>query len=275
MLSHQTILLCPPDYFAVDYVINPWMQDHVGATQPALAKAQWQALYDVLRPMAALALQPAQPGLPDLVFTANAGLVYGDLAIVSRFRNPERQGETPHDAACFRELGFQIADWPEDVTFEGAGDALFDRAHPILWLGFGFRSDPRAATLLRQLLPRVTVEVLELVDPRFYHLDTCFCPLHGGYVLYYPPAFSAASQQLIQSRISGSMLIAVSEADALGFACNAVNIEQNVVLNQASPELRYALQSAGLTPHIVPLGEFMQAGGAAKCLTLKLFEPAV
>ena len=270
--SPQRILMCPPDYFAVNYVINPWMQDHVGGTAAATAKAQWQKLHESIAALCPVVIQEPQPGLPDLVFTANAGLVYRGRAIVSRFRNPERQGEETHDATCFRSLGLTLHDWPVDVQFEGAGDALFDRGQDLLWLGFGFRSDARAAALLERFLA-VEVAVLELVDPRFYHLDTCWCPLEGGTVLYYPPAFSAASQELIASRIPEAKRIAVSEADALGFACNAVNIGKHVLINHATPALRQSLQQKGFTVHLCPLTEFMKAGGAAKCLTLKLAEP--
>lgn len=272
MTMPQRILMCPPDYFAVNYVINPWMQDHVGGTASATARAQWQKLHDTIAALCPVVTQPPQPGLPDLVFTANAGLVHRGHATVSRFRNPERQGEEPHDTACFRALGLELHDWPADVQFEGAGDALFDRGQDLLWLGFGFRSDARAAALLTRFLA-VEVAVLELVDPRFYHLDTCWCPLQGGYVLYYPPAFSAASLALIASRIPAAKRIAVTEADALGFACNAVNIGTHVITNHATPALQQRLQQAGFTLHLCPLSEFMKAGGAAKCLTLKLDEP--
>lgn len=268
----QQILMCPPDYFAVNYVINPWMQDHVGGTALDLARRQWQRLHDAVAALCPVVIQPPQPGLPDLVFTANAGLVYRDLAIVSRFRNTERQGEQPHDEAFFRSLGLRVADWPDDTLFEGAGDALFDRVQDILWLGFGFRSDARAASMLQKLIP-VEVIVLELVDPRFYHLDTCWCPLRGGYVLYYPPAFSAASLDVIASRIPAHKRIAVAADDAEAFACNAVNIGDHVLLNHASDDLQQKLREAGFNVILCALTEFMKAGGAAKCLSLKLEEP--
>lgn len=268
----QKILMCPPDYFAVNYVINPWMQDHIGGTESTLARTQWQGLHDKIAALCPVAIQPPQHGLPDLVFTANAGLVYKNIAIASRFRNTERQGEEPHDVAIFRQLGFNIAPWPKDVLFEGAGDALLDRVEDILWLGFGFRSDARAAVTLKQFLP-VKVITLQLVDPRFYHLDTCWCPLKGGYVMYYPAAFSKDSQELIAKHFAPHKRIAVSEDDAMGFACNTVNIGDNILLNHATPDLQVALRKAGFHVHICPLGEFMKAGGAAKCLTLKLYEP--
>lgn len=269
----QQILMCPPDHYAVDYVINPWMEGNRGRTELQTAHAQWQRLRDTIAHHAAVTLVQPQPGLPDMVFTANAGLVYGDLAVVSHFRAPERQGETPHFAAWFRANGFRLTDWPGEISFEGAGNALFDRALDVLWLGHGFRSDLRAGPLLQGLLP-VEVVTLALTDPRFYHLDTCLCPLPRGYLLYYPPAFDATSQAVIAARIPANKRLAVDEKDALMYACNAVALnDQVVVMNNATPELQDSLRHAGFTPEPVPLGEFMKAGGAAKCLTLKLHEP--
>lgn len=269
----QKTLMCPPDHFAVSYVINPWMEHNRGRTDASLARAQWQALHDVIARHAEIALVTPQPGLPDMVFTANAGLVYRDLAVVSYFRSKERQGETPFFADWFRASGFRLAVWPEDVSFEGAGDALFDRGQDILWLGSGFRSDRRAGALLEKLLP-MTVVTLTLADPRFYHLDTCLCPLPRGYVLYYPPAFSAESQAAIAARVPPEKRIIANERDAMMFACNAVALGDDlVIMNDATPELQDKLRAAGFTPQCVPLGEYMKSGGAAKCLTLKLREP--
>ncbi len=267
----QTILMCPPDHFEVAYVINPWMEGHFANTNDGLAHRQWQALHDAIVPHAKVALQPPQRGLPDLVFTANAGLVLGRKAIVSRFRSPERQGEEAHDDAWFAENGFEILDWPQDLPFEGAGDALFDRGQELLWVGHGFRSHADVAALLQKRLGRETV-ALNLVDPRFYHLDTCLCPLAGGYLLYFPQAFDAASRVAIEAHVPAEKRIAVTEADALKFCCNAVDLDGHVILNDASEDLQARLRAAGFKPVIVPLSEFMKAGGAAKCLTLKLME---
>jgi len=271
MSSLQTILMCPPDHFEVAYVINPWMEGHFAKTSDSVAHAQWNALRLAIEGHATVVLEPPQRALPDIVFTANAGLVLGTKAIVSRFRSIERRGEEPHHRAWFAEDGFEILDWPEDVPFEGAGDALFDRGEDILWVGHGFRSSAAVPELLEKMLGRKTAP-LNLVDPRFYHLDTCFCPLAGGVLMYYPPAFCRKSQSLIEVLVHADKRIEVDEADALKFCCNAVDLDNFVYMNDASERLQAQLRRAGFTPVLTPLSEFMKAGGAAKCLTLKLVE---
>ena len=268
----QKILMCAPDYFGVDYVINPWMEGQKGSANVRRAEQQWRYLLDRLSDHVELVFVPPQPGLPDLVFTANAGLVIGNRVVVSQFRAVERQGEEPHFHQWFRDQGFDCADWPREVSFEGAGDALMQRGEPILWVGYGFRSDVQSPTLLAKLYDRRVIG-LRLVDPRFYHLDTCFCPLEDGFVMYFPPAFDEESQKLIVDNVPENRRLIVAEADALQFACNAVDVNRHVFMNGASTTLQDNLRSLGLTPVITPLSEFMKAGGAAKCLTLKLVEP--
>jgi N-dimethylarginine dimethylaminohydrolase len=270
--ARQTILMCAPDHYGVDYVINPWMQGQLGRTDRALARRQWEALRRVLSADAEIALVEPQPGLPDMVFTANAGMVRGAVAIVSRFRSPERQGEEAFFRSWFESHGFSIAPWPHEVFFEGAGDALFDRGRDVIWSGCGFRSDPAATKLLSKAFDCEAV-VIRLVDPRFYHLDTCLCPLAGGWLMYYPPAFDEGSLKEIARRVPAENRIVVSEADALHFACNAVDLDGRVIMNDASPALQDSLRAAGFTPVLTPLSEFLKAGGTAKCLTLKLVEP--
>lgn len=271
MTMQSTILMCSPGHFGVEYVINPWMQGQTGCVDRGLATQQWDQLRDVLERHAGLAFIDPEPGVPDMVFTANAGLVDGQRVIVSRFRSRERQAEEPHLRAWFAGNGFDILDWPLDVAFEGAGDALFDRGQRLLWLGYGFRTEKTAASLIEQTLGCRT-EALELVDQRFYHLDTCFCPLEGGWLLYHPAAFSPSSQDRIHELVPANKRIAVGAADAEKFACNAVNVGQQVIMNDASDELQGELRNAGFDPVLTPLSEFMKSGGAAKCLTLKLTE---
>ena len=267
----QKILMCAPEFYEVDYVINPWMAGNIGQTTLSLAQSQWEMLRQTLAQFVEIVLQPPVRGVPDLVFTANAGMVLGNKVVLSRFRSPERQGEEPHNHDLFTRLGYDIAAWPKDVFFEGAGDALWNRGEQFLWTGYGFRSDERAAKLLEQIYNLPVVQ-LRLVDPRFYHMDTCLCPLTGGYVMYYPPAFAPESQQAIAQHVPEAKRIIVSEADALHFACNAVDVGGHVVLNDASPQLEADLGKAGFKTIRVPLSEFLKAGGTAKCLTLKLVE---
>jgi N-dimethylarginine dimethylaminohydrolase len=270
--SKHVFLMCPPEYFNVAYIINPWMHGNLRKIDNAVARQQWRALYDVLTDHATVRLVLPQPGSPDMVFTANAGLVKGRHFVVSRFRYPERQYEEPYFADWFMDRGYEVSLMPRDVPFEGAGDALFDRGGDLLWMAWGHRSISEAREVVFERL-KVDVVTLKLVDQRFYHLDTCFCPLEGGYLMYYPPAFDEASRAAIESRVAAERRIAIGEEDALAFACNAVNIDATVVVNRATPAFVKALGRKGFEVVQTPLSEFMKAGGSAKCLTLRLDEP--
>ncbi|RMG06315.1 MAG: TIGR00300 family protein [Cyanobacteria bacterium J055] len=265
-------LLCPPEYYDVDYVINPWMEGNIHKSSRDRAVEQWQGLYHHLKERAIVDLVQPQKGVPDMVFTANAGLVLGNVAVLSRFYHPERQGEEPHFKKWFEDNGFTVYELPKDLPFEGAGDALLDREGRWLWAGYGFRSELDSHPYIAKWLD-IEVLSLQLVDSRFYHLDTCFCPLAGGYLLYYPPAFDFYSNQLIEQRVPAQKRIAISEPDAVNFACNAVNIDRVVVMNKASDELQQQLADLGFEVVQTPLTEFLKAGGAAKCLTLRVTEP--
>ena len=206
-----------------------------------------------------------QPGLPDLVFTANAGLIFGNRFYSSRFRHEVRARESPHFDAWFEMHGFKVEHLPPEAYFEGAGDALF--CGRSLFAGYRIRSDVRghqwlATQLQRQVLP------LELVNPSFYHLDTCFCPLAPGEALWYPDAFDAYGQKVIETHIP--KLLRVNKEEAHRFACNAVVVGKTVVTNAGCPELADGLSRMGYTPVAVELDEFLKAGGSAKCLTIRL-----
>jgi lysine-ketoglutarate reductase/saccharopine dehydrogenase-like protein (TIGR00300 family) len=272
MTSSIRFLMCPPDHYDVDYVINPWMEGNIHKSSRDRAVAQWQKLHHVIKDHAIVDLVQPQKGVPDMVFTANAGLVLGDNVVLSRFYHKERQGEEPYFKQWFESQGYTVYELPKDLPFEGAGDALLDREGRWLWAGYGFRSELDSHPYIAKWLD-IEVISLRLMDERFYHLDTCFCPLSGGYLLYYPPAFDSYSNRMIEMRVAPEKRIAIAEADAVNFACNAVNIDSVVIMNKASDNLKQRLAKAGFQVIETPLTEFLKAGGAAKCLTLRVTEP--
>lgn len=264
----QNFLMCPPSHFEVSYVINPWMAGNQGTVDKHLATAQWQQLHDIIASRAHIQLIDPAPRLPDMVFTANAGLVTGKLeVIVSSFLHAERQGETRWFRQYFAEHHYREITLNPGIVFEGAGDALFD-AGGRLWVGSGIRSAVTAADELSSALQR-PVHHLTLIDPRWYHLDTAFCPLKNGEVIAYRQAFAEQSVGMLEAEF-GENIIWVSDEDAANFACNAVNIGSDIILYRASAELKAALQRRGYRVIEVDVSEFMKSGGSCKCLTLEL-----
>jgi N-dimethylarginine dimethylaminohydrolase len=269
MVSTQRFLMCSPDYFDVTYVINPWMEGNINGTSVERARQQWQDLYEIIARRAEVELIPPQPGLPDMPFTANAGLILKDKVILSRFRFPERQREEPHFEEWFSSNRYDVIKVPDGLSFEGAGDALIDFERGLLWTGCGHRTPVETHAYLAELLD-LKVLTLGLVTEHFYHLDTCFCPLANGYMLYHPEAFDEAGQSLIAEYVPAEKRLLVNAEDAYNFACNAINIDNLVILSRASDNLRRLLSKAGFEVVQTELSEFQKAGGAAKCLTLRL-----
>ena len=260
--------MCAPDFFDVSYEINAWMRIANGP-DPEAARRQWAALYDILREEvgADVQLVPPQPGLPDMVFTANAGLTHGDWFVPSRFRPIERQGEVAFFVEWMLQNGFHLKPLTEEVAgaFEGEGDALFfgDR----LLTGYGQRSDRAACLGVGELLG-VDVLPLCLVDSRWYHLDTCLIPVAPDLLAYYPPAFDADANRALEALPGDKILL--TEPDALRFGGNAVVAGDQIVLNSGCDALAEALSERGYTVHATDLSEFIKSGGSAKCLVLAL-----
>ena len=264
-----SVLMCAPEYFGVRYAINPWMEGQIGKVDSAVALRQWTEFYRTLQGQAEVHLIDTQSHVPDLVFTANAGLMIDGLFIPSRFKHEERRREEPLFREWFESHSDQIIPLPKNIYFEGAGDALAQPDRNRLWAGYGFRTDWESHQFLAEQL-ELEVASLHLIDSRFYHLDTCFCPLLDDQVMYYPAAFDAASLKTIENHIRPENRIIISEEDALHFACNAVLVDRVLFLNHAGPELIQLLEQKGYTPVIQPVPEFLKAGGANKCLTLAL-----
>jgi N-dimethylarginine dimethylaminohydrolase len=264
-MSQPHILMCPPDYYGIEYEINPWMSRSRGSDR-ARAMEQWTALANILRGLGVqVELLKPQPGLPDLVFTANAGMIYRGTFYSARFRHSERAKESPVFDAWFAEHDIPVRHLPEAMYHEGAGDALF--CGDALFAGYRIRSDVRGHQWLGHTLG-VRVLPLELVNPHFYHLDTCFCPLAPGLSIWYPPAFDDYGRRVIESHVP--TLIPAADEEANRFGCNAVVVGKTVVLNAGCARLAASLTEHGYEALSTPLDEFIKAGGSAKCLTLRL-----
>jgi N-dimethylarginine dimethylaminohydrolase len=263
----KRFLMCEPKFFEVCYVINPWMEGNLGKVDKELARKQWENLYDIVTRLAPVSLIEPVAGLPDMVFTANAGLVRGNDFIVSSFRHAERQPEAKFFENFFSSQGYRVQHLREDTIFEGAGDALFD-SQGRLWVGSGFRSESHALDQIVDAL-HVAASGLELINPHWYHLDTAFCPLPQGQAIAYEKAFSGKSVEAL-NKAFGENIIWVSEADARDFACNAISIGRNVIMYRASAELKSALKQRGFEIIEADVSEFLKSGGACKCLTLEI-----
>ncbi|MES1155212.1 MAG: arginine deiminase-related protein [Pseudorhodoplanes sp.] len=277
--SRPRYLMCPPRHFAVTYSINPWMDPKAWAetslTLYPVAARQWEGLHLALTRHGAV-IEKVEPaiGLPDLVFTANAAVVLDGKALLTRFRHPERRGEEPIYASAFhslKERGLieQVIEMPEGTALEGAGDCIWDSDRSLFWMGYGFRSDFAASAVVERTFG-VECVPLELANPSYYHLDTAFCPLPDGGVIYYPGAFTTEALAEIEARVEPAYRIPLDAKDAGHFAANAAVLGMVVVLSSASDRLRRALFARGYTVVETPLTVFQKSGGSACCLTLRL-----
>lgn len=258
-------LVCPARHFGVLYEINPWMHREVPA-DPDRSMRQWLDMVETLRGAGA-EIETIEPvdGLPDMVFTANAGLVDGDRFVPSRFRHPERSGEEERFAAWFAGRGSAVLDLPAGPRFEGAGDAL-PFAGRIL-AGYRTRSDFDAHTAVARLLG-VEVLSVELVDERFYHLDLTFCPLDDRRALVVPEAWDAYGRDVVRNLVPEPIVL--EREEAVAFCANSVVIDRTIVMPSCTTRLGRELARAGLDVVVAPVDEFLKAGGGVRCLTLAL-----
>ncbi|BFV56501.1 amidinotransferase [Kitasatospora sp. CMC57] len=257
-------LMCPPTYFGVEYAINPWM-DPGAVVDTRRAADQWEQLRTVHQKLGHTVhvIEP-RPGLPDMVFTANAATVVDGRVLVSRFRHAERAAEAAHFRTWFARRPFRQVSTADRVN-EGQGDVL--TAGRKLLAGTGFRTERAAHRELRTVLG-LPVVTLTLVDPRFYHLDTALAVLDEDQVMYYPEAFDEASRATLLALFPSALRATTAEAE--GFALNAVSDGRHVVLPDTADRLADELAARGFDPVGVDVSEFRKAGGGAKCCTLEL-----
>jgi N-dimethylarginine dimethylaminohydrolase len=298
----RRFLMCPPRHFGVLYEINPWMQREV-TVDVERAAGQWEGLVATLRAAGAeVEMMDPHPEVPDLVFTANAGLVDAvpvaapglgpadddassppergaDRAdrtglagrfVPSHFRHPERQPETEVNAAWFAGEGWQVDRLPTDVDHEGAGDALPftpEGGRTVLLSGYSFRSDATAAAELSTLFG-CPVRSIQLVDPRLYHLDLTFCPLDGRRALIAPLGWDSYGRRVVEALVPEPLVL--TDDEALSFCANSVVVDGTVVMPSTPPRVGRLLESHGFTVVECRIDEFLKAGGGCRCLTLAL-----
>jgi N-dimethylarginine dimethylaminohydrolase len=260
----RTYLMCPPEHFAVEYAINPWM-DPTKPVDATLAMRQWRALAATYTSLGhTVQTITPEPGLPDMVFSANGATVIDGKVLGSMFRYPQRQPEAAAYLDWFRSRGYgQIRE--SEVPNEGEGDIVF--AGRAILAGYGFRSEEAVRDELTELFGRPVIS-LRLVDPRFYHLDTALVVLDADTAAYYPAAFDDASRAALASHFTE--LIEAKDEDAEVLGLNAISDGRNVVLPVQATGLAAQLAAAGFTPVGVDLSELLKAGGGPKCCTLEL-----
>lgn len=259
--------MCPPEHFGVEYAINPWMDMSV-TVDPALAVKQWDDLRETLTGLGhTVHVLPAQRGLPDMVFAANGAFVVDGTVYGARFKHEQRTAEAAGHRAFYESQGWRFVAPTE--TNEGEGDfAYVPLAHGGLVLaGYGFRTDPAAHAEAQEVLGRPVVS-LRLVDPRFYHLDVALAALDDGNIIYFPGAFSVASQHVLAQLFPGAVL--ADDTDALAFGLNLVSDGYNVVLNSEATGLAHKLAAVGYHPVPVELTEVRKGGGSVKCCIAEL-----
>jgi N-dimethylarginine dimethylaminohydrolase len=260
----RTYLMCPPEHFAVEYAINPWMNP-AEPVDASLAMAQWEQLGQVFSSLGHTVHTIApEPGLPDMVFAANGATVIDGRVLGANFKHAERRPEAAAYLGWFRERGYGVVREPVTVN-EGEGDIVF--AGRAILAGHGFRTDEAIRSELTEFfgLPVISVR---LVDPRFYHLDTALVVLDADTAAYYPAAFDDASRAALTSHFAE--LIEVKDEDAEVLGLNAISDGRNVVLPEQATGMMAQLAAAGFQPVGVNLSELLKAGGGPKCCTLEL-----
>ncbi|MEU9203135.1 dimethylargininase [Streptomyces sp. NPDC048332] len=259
-------LMCAPAHFRVTYSINPWMDPTKPVDLP-LAQTQWEDLLARYRALGhTVELLTPDPDLPDMVFAANGATVIDGRVLGARFAYRERFPEAAAHRDWFRGHGFTEIHDPVHIN-EGEGDFAVTSSYVLA--GRGFRSSPLSHGEAQEFFGRPVIG-LDLVDPRYYHLDTALSVLDDAAdeIMYYPDAFSPGSRAVL-ARLFPDALIA-GEADAAALGLNAVSDGLHVVLPQAATGLFDPLRDRGFEPVPMDLGELLKGGGSVKCCTQEL-----
>ena len=263
-MANHSVLMSSPEYFKVEYSINPWMVAGVEVDLD-LAKKQWNNLKESIEAAGAtVEVVPPNEQLPDLVFTANSGIINGKDVLIANFKYEERRREEEVFANWFKENGYNVARIPSEYKFEGRGDAFVYGEYLVG--AYGIRSDKEALLYIAEKFDLEPV-IVELAQEKFYHLDTCFQQFPTGDAIFYPEAFRDSSLSEFESLFN---LIPVSEHDANQLACNAVVINNTVIFPSENIEAIKTVEGLGLNSAVADVSEFLKSGGACQCLVIAL-----
>jgi N-dimethylarginine dimethylaminohydrolase len=273
------VLMCAPDFYQVLAVKNPYMSGQIGAVDLPRARRQWEQLREAFDAAdCPVSLIEPTPGLEDMVFCANQSLAGtrpdGEkVAVLSAMRHPSRRREVDGFEAWYKAHGYRVVKLKPGGhdTFEGSGDAVWHPGRRLLWAGHGFRSDPETFAQVAAAFEAPIIQ-LKLVNERFYHLDTCFCPLTTESVLIHPAAFDAASLELILKIFP--IVVTSTEADASArMACNAAVVRgRTAIIQRGATAVSNHMHALGLGVCEVDTSEFMKSGGSVYCLKQFLFD---
>ena len=258
--------MCRPSYYTIAYEINPWM-DINNPADSVKAHTQWETLYNVIQCSGGkISLIDPVEGLPDMVFTANGAVEYGGKVILGNFRHKERQGEERYYEEWFSNQGYDLYHLPDGISFEGEGDTVYYKDKILM--GHGFRTDILSHSYIGEIMGR-GYKSLKLIDPHFYHLDTCLLFIEPiDLIIYYPGAFHPESVEQIEDL--PSKVLRLSEEDARSFVCNSICIGMNLLLHKCPDSLSVKLKEYGLNIIQVDTSEFMKSGGSIRCMVLHL-----
>lgn len=280
--NEQThVLLASPEHFKIVDEKNIHMAGHAGLENLPEALRQWENLkniYEGLKEEGVIESVEVVKGLPgceDMVFCANQTfpwMVDGEkLVVLSQMTHPSRQKEVPAFGKFFAQKGYRIIRLPGQIYFEGMGDAIPHPGRQLIYGGYGHRSSHEVYSNLATML-HVPVVPLQLVDPRFYHLDTCFLPISEEAVLIYPGAFDEDGLEAINHFFKLVVHIPEQEA-AKGFALNAHCIMTGqrgkvAIIQQENPITCKILEQSGYRVIETNTSEFIKSGGSVFCMKM-------
>jgi N-dimethylarginine dimethylaminohydrolase len=250
-------VVCRPTFYDIKYQINPWMNFH--GFNKNMAIDQWNSFCDRIKEFGAEVLQvKPREDLPDMTFTSDNGLFLKseNIFVVSNHKHEERSREQ----WWFHEFFFnRNASIITTANYFCGSDAVF--FEDTLIGGYGFRTDKELYDEIRPLLDKDPI-VVKLVNPYFFTLNSCFCPLNNSDYLIYEDAFDEFP--------SLGRKISVPGVEAKNFACSSLVIGNKVLISKNCPITCEKLKEFGYEPVELEMSELMKSGGACKALALEI-----